>query len=69
VETCFWPLYEVENGVWRVTHTPKVKKPLDEWTKRQGRFRHLYEPKNKHVLEKAQAEVDRRWEALGRRAQ
>jgi pyruvate ferredoxin oxidoreductase beta subunit len=68
VETCFWPLYEVDKGVWKVTSTPKEKKPLDEWTKQQGRFRHLYEPRNKHILEMAQAEVDRRWEALQRRA-
>ncbi len=68
VETCFWPLYEVENGVWKINHMPKEKKPLDEWTKQQGRFSHLYEPKNKHILEKNQAEVDRRWEELQRRA-
>ena len=68
VETCFWPLYEVENGVWKITYKPKEKKPLDEWTKQQGRFRHLYEPKNRHILEEAQAEVDRRWEELQRRA-
>jgi pyruvate ferredoxin oxidoreductase beta subunit len=68
VETCFWPLYEVEDGNWKITIMPKEKKPLDEWTKHQGRFRHLYEPRNKHILEKAQAEVDRRWEVLQRKA-
>ncbi len=69
VETCFWPLYEVDSGVWKITHTPKEKKPLDEWTKQQGRFRHLYEPRNKDILKRAQGEVDRRWEALQRRAE
>ena len=69
VETCFWPLYEVEQGTWRITQTPKEKKPLDEWTKHQGRFSHLYEPRNKHILEKAQGEVDRRWEVLQRKAE
>ena len=68
VETCFWPLYEVDNGVWKITYKPKEKKPLDEWMKQQGRFRHLYEPKNRHILKEAQAEVDRRWEELQRRA-
>jgi pyruvate ferredoxin oxidoreductase beta subunit len=69
VETCFWPLYEVDQGNWKITVKPKEKKPLDEWTKLQGRFRHLYEPKNKHIREKAQAEVDRRWEVLQHKAQ
>jgi pyruvate ferredoxin oxidoreductase beta subunit len=68
VETCFWPLYEVDNGVWKITYKPKEKKLLDEWMKQQGRFRHLYEPKNRHILKEAQAEVDRRWEELQRRA-
>jgi pyruvate ferredoxin oxidoreductase beta subunit len=69
VETCFWPLYEVDQGTWKITVKPKEKKPLDEWTKLQGRFRHLYEPKNTHILEKAQAEVDRRWDVLQKKAQ
>jgi pyruvate ferredoxin oxidoreductase beta subunit len=68
VETCFWPLYEVDRGVWKITRRPKEKKPLREWTKLQGRFRHLEEPKNKHILELAQAEVDRRWQVLQERA-
>ncbi|RKY64464.1 MAG: pyruvate ferredoxin oxidoreductase [Candidatus Latescibacterota bacterium] len=64
VETCFWPLYEVEGGRWKVTFKPRQKKPLEEWVKRQGRFRHLLQPENRHLLEQAQAEVDRRWEEL-----
>jgi len=64
VQTCFWPLYECENGKRRITYKPKEKKPLSEWTKPQGRFRHLHREENAHLLEKAQAEVDRRWEEL-----
>jgi pyruvate ferredoxin oxidoreductase beta subunit len=64
VDTCFWPLYEVEGGVYRITHMPARKKPLGEWTKRQGRFRHFHKPGGEELLAKAQAEVDRRWERL-----
>jgi len=64
VETCFWPLYEVEDGKWKVTFRPRQKKPLEEWVKLQGRFKHLLQPENRHLLEQAQAEVDRRWEEL-----
>ena len=64
VETCFWPLFEVENGTWKLSYKPKTKLPLDEWTKRQGRFAHLYKEKNKHLLELAQKDVDQQWEAL-----
>ncbi len=64
VDTCYWPLYEVENGEWRLTYKPKEKKPVEEWLKRQGRFRHLFRPENRHIIDELQAEVDRRWERL-----
>ncbi len=64
VDTCFWPLFEVENGEWRLTYKPKEKKPVVEWLKVQGRFRHLFRPKNEHMIEEMQAEVDRRWQQL-----
>lgn len=64
VETCFWPLYEVDNGERKVNYKPREKKPLAEWTKMQGRFRHLHRKENAHLLEIAQKEVDRRWEEL-----
>ena len=64
VDTCFWPLYEVDDGVYRITYIPAKKKPLGEWTKRQGRFRHFEEPGGEELLAKAQVEVDRRWEKL-----
>ncbi len=68
VETCFWPLYEVEDGKWRVTVKPKQKRPVREWLEKQGRFRHLFKPGNEHLLEAIQAHVDREWEALLARA-
>jgi len=64
VDTCYWPLYEVENGEWRLTYKPKEKPPVEEWMKRQGRFRHLFTPQNRHLIDEMQAEVDRRWERL-----
>jgi len=64
VDTCYWPLYEVENGEWRLTYKPREKLPVEEWLKRQGRFRHLFKPQNRHLIDKMQAEVDRRWEDL-----
>ena len=63
-ETCFWPLFEVENGVWKINYKPKEKKPLVEWLKMQGRFKHLMRPENQHVIDELQATVDQKWEAL-----
>lgn len=64
VDTCFWPLYEVENGKIHVTYKPREKKPLVEFLKRQGRFNHLFKPGSESLLEELQQEVDRQWEAL-----
>jgi pyruvate ferredoxin oxidoreductase beta subunit len=64
VDTCYWPLYEVENGEWRLNYKPREKKPVEEWLKRQGRFRHVFRAENRHMIDALQAEVDQRWERL-----
>jgi len=64
VDTCYWPLYEVEDGEWRLSYKPREKLPVETWLKRQGRFRHLFKPQNRHLIEEMQAEVDHRWEEL-----
>jgi pyruvate ferredoxin oxidoreductase beta subunit len=66
VETRFWPLFEVENGKWRFTNKPKGQKPVIEFLKTQGRFKHLFKEKNKHVLDEIQKDVDANWERLER---
>jgi pyruvate ferredoxin oxidoreductase beta subunit len=63
-DTCVWPLYEVVNGEYRITYKPKEKKPVTEWIKPQGRFRHLSKPENKNILDDIQDNVDKFWEGL-----
>jgi pyruvate ferredoxin oxidoreductase beta subunit len=64
VETCFWPLYEVVDGEYRLTYKPKRKRPVVDWLEAQGRFAHLFKPENRGVIEQIQHEVDRRWEKI-----
>ena len=64
VETCYWPLYEIEDGVTKVTVKPKEKKPLVDFLKPQGRFKHMFAPENEWMLKQAQEEVDKNWERL-----
>ena len=64
VDTCVWPLYEVENGVWRLTYMPKKKLPVEEFLRLQGRFKHMFKPGNEWMLEEAQAWVDQKWDRL-----
>ncbi len=64
VDSCFWPLYEVENGKYTVNHIPKKKLPVSDFLKAQGRFKHLFKPENEALLVQIQQEVDARWEKL-----
>ncbi|QIB27815.1 thiamine pyrophosphate-dependent enzyme [Caloranaerobacter azorensis] len=64
IDTCYWPLYEVENGKWRLTYKPKKKLPIEDFLRPQGRFKHLFKPENQHLIEDLQKEIDRRWEML-----
>jgi pyruvate ferredoxin oxidoreductase beta subunit len=67
VDTCYWPLYEVINGEYHLTYKPKEKKPITEWLKRQGRFRHLFRPENEGIIKRLQEKIDRDWEQLLRK--
>ena len=64
VECNFWPIFEVENGVYKINKKPKDKMPVADWMKKQGRFKHLFRPGNEHVLEYTQNFVDKEWEKL-----
>ena len=64
VETCVWPLFEVENGVWRLSYEPKKKLPVEEYLHMQGRFRHMFKPGNEWMIEAVQQSVDENWDKL-----
>lgn len=64
IETCYWPLYEVEDGKYKINYKPYKKLPIEEFLKLQGRFSHLLKEENKELLEEFQKEVDKNWEEL-----
>lgn len=64
VDTCVWPLYEIEDGKWRLTYEPKRKKPVELFLAKQGRFKHMFEPGNEWMIENTQEYVDKEWEKL-----
>lgn len=64
VETCYWPLFEIEEGKFKVNVKPREKKPVTEWLKPQGRFRHLLSEENSHLLKTFQKRVDEEWDYL-----
>jgi pyruvate ferredoxin oxidoreductase beta subunit len=63
VDTGVFPLYEVENGVWKLNKKPKQLKPITDYFKGQGRYRHLDET----LVSMIQNKVNERWESLLKR--
>ena len=59
-ETGLFPLYEVENGVVRITRKGGGLKPVAEYVKAQGRFRHWTDAD----IATLQEEVQHEWERL-----
>ncbi|OYT35008.1 MAG: hypothetical protein B6U87_01190 [Candidatus Aenigmarchaeota archaeon ex4484_52] len=65
--TCFWPLYEIENRKYNITYKPAIKKPIEEYLKVQKRFAHLLKQENKSIIEKIQKDIDEEWKILNER--
>ncbi|MBI4422849.1 MAG: pyruvate synthase subunit beta [Elusimicrobia bacterium] len=63
VQTGLFPLYEIEDGRFRLNRPLSPRKPVAEFLKGQGRFRNLGE----EAIRGIQAEVDARCAALERR--
>ncbi len=64
IDTCYWPLYEVVDGKYKITYKPAKKLPIEEFLKPQKRFAHLFKPGNEWMIEEFQKEVDKRWQEL-----
>ncbi len=67
IDSCFFPLYEVEHGHTTLTYDPEAsgrRRPVGDWLKLMGKTKHLLSPANAHVLEGIQGEVDRRWSRI-----
>jgi pyruvate ferredoxin oxidoreductase beta subunit len=67
VQTGYWPLFEVEDGVWRQTVKVRERKPVEEFLKVQGRFKHLFAPDNADLLAQIQTDVDEYWDYIQKR--
>ena len=63
VQTNIFPLYEVENGKYKINIKPKNPKPVEEYLKLQGRFRHLTEENIKEIQET----TNKKWKKLLRK--
>lgn len=64
VNSCFWPLYEVIDGEYRLTYEPDEYVPIEEWLRPQKRFAHLLRPESAELVERIQRQVAADWRSL-----
>lgn len=64
VDTCFWPLYEIIDGKYKINYKPAKKLPVEEFLKVQKRFRHMFKEGNEWMIKSFQEEVDKNWNFL-----
>jgi len=70
VETGAWALYEYENGKTTFNGKSKLilekkiqRKPIEDWMKLQGRFRHVFKPSfNKKTIQEIEQHIDEMWD-------
>jgi len=55
VQTGMWVLYEIEDGRFKKTYNPPELKPVEEYLKMQGRFKHLKEKGIKIIQDRINA--------------
>ena len=68
VSTGIWPLKEYQDGKTLHTKIPRQRKPVDDYLKLQGRFKHLFKPKrDDDAIAEIQARVDAYWDSVSER--
>ena len=57
-------MYKIIDGTWNRTYESKEKLPIEEFLKKQGRFKHMFRKGNEWMIEETQKYVDDQWEKL-----
>ena len=67
IDTCFFPLYDVEHGDTTITYDPEAigrRRKMAEWLGEMGKTKHLLAPEHADQLEAIEQEVETRWRRL-----
>ena len=70
IESGLWPLFEIENGDFynikfqRFPKDGKFKKPIEDYLKIQGRFKHLF--KRPEAIQELKNQIKEVWRILGK---
>ena len=71
VNSCYFPLYEVENGVMKLSYDPEKtgkKIPVIDWLSMMGRTKHLQKEEYAPIVARMQQEIDSRFAEIKKNA-
>ena len=72
VDCCFFPIYEIENGLTVLSYDPEQSGKRIEakkWLEMMSKEKHLLKPENAEHLQQFQTEIDLRWSRLKARSE
>ncbi len=67
IDSCFFPIYEVERGITNLTYDPELlgrRRKISEWLGQMGKTKHLLAEGNERRLAAIEEEVERRWRRI-----
>jgi pyruvate ferredoxin oxidoreductase alpha subunit len=67
IDSCFFPLYEVEKGHTTITYDPDAigrRRKVSDWLSQMGKTKHILAPEHADQLEATEQEVNKRWQRL-----
>ncbi len=67
IDSCFFPMYEVERGKTHITYDPELlgrRRKITEWLGQMGKTKHLLTEGNEQRLAAIEEEVERRWRRI-----
>jgi len=67
LDSCFFPVYEVEHGITNITYDPELlgrRRKITEWLGQMGKTKHLMGEGNEEQLASIEKEIERRWRRI-----
>jgi len=67
-DSLMFPIYEIiDSHELNILYRPKNPISVEEYMAAQGRYKHLFKPQYRHIIEEVQKDVDAKWDILQRR--
>jgi pyruvate ferredoxin oxidoreductase beta subunit len=67
-DSLMFPIYEIiDSHELNILYRPKNLLKVEDYLGAQGRYKHLFKPEYRHVIDQIQSDIDKNWDMLQRR--